>query len=47
MKAKINLYLKAGAVEVWLVNEQGGIRFFDAGGQQDASRFNVNLDKLI
>ena len=47
MKAKINLYLKAGAVEVWLVNEQGGIRFFDVRGQQDGSRFNVNLDKLI
>jgi Uma2 family endonuclease len=47
MRAKIKLYLKAGAIEVWLVNEQGELRFFDTDGQQVASRFNVVIDKLI
>lgn len=47
MKAKINVYLKAGAIEVWLVNEQGEIHFFDANGQRDSSCFNVVIDKLV
>jgi Uma2 family endonuclease len=47
MRAKIKLYLKAGAIEVWLVSEQGDIRFFDADGQRESSRFNVTIDKLI
>jgi Uma2 family endonuclease len=47
MKAKIRLYLKAGAVEVWLVNEQGDVQFFDANGQRANSGFNVTIDKLI
>jgi Uma2 family endonuclease len=47
MKAKIKLYLKAGAIEIWLVNEQGDIRFFDADGQREISGFNVTIDKLI
>lgn len=47
MRAKIKLYLKAGAIEVWLVNEQGEVRFFDANGQRESSGFNVTIDKLI
>jgi Uma2 family endonuclease len=47
MKEKINVYLKAGAIEVWLVNEQGEIQFFDAHGQRESSSFNVTIDKLI
>jgi Uma2 family endonuclease len=47
MRAKIKLYLKAGAIEVWLVNEQGDIQFFDANGQRESSGFNVIIDKLI
>ena len=47
MRAKIKLYLKVGAVEVWLVNGQGDIRFFDANGQRESSSFNVTIDKLI
>jgi Uma2 family endonuclease len=47
IRAKINLNLKAGAIEVWLVNEQGDVRFFDSNGQQENSRFNVIIDKLI
>ncbi len=47
MRAKIKLYLKAGAEEVWLVNEQGSVQFFDINGQQANSRFDVNLESLI
>jgi len=47
MKAKIKLYLKAGAIEVWLVNEQGKIQYFDVNGQRERSGFNVNIDGLI
>lgn len=47
MKAKIKLYLKAGAIEVWLVNEQGDIQYFDVNGQREKSGFNVNIDELI
>lgn len=47
MRAKIKLYFKAGATEVWLVNEQGEVRFFDNNGQQERSRFNVIIDRLI
>lgn len=47
MRAKIKLYLKAGATEVWLVNEQGNVRFFDSEGEQKQSQFNVKLEALI
>jgi Uma2 family endonuclease len=47
MKAKVNLYLKAGAIEVWIVNEQGQIQFFNAAGQLQTSGFNVKIDKLM
>ncbi len=32
MMRKVALFLEAGAVEVWLVDEQKNVRFFDAGG---------------
>ena len=35
---KGQLYLQAGAVEFWLCNELGGIRFFDASGLLERSR---------
>jgi Uma2 family endonuclease len=46
MRAKIQLYLKAGAIEVWLVNEQGDIQCFDVNGQCESSGFNVTTYKL-
>jgi hypothetical protein len=39
MMAKKDLYLKAGAVEYWLCDEAGIVRFFDKSGALDASRF--------
>ena len=46
MREKIKYYLKAGAIEVWLVNEQGEVHYFDSEGQQKSSRFDVKLEQL-
>ncbi|HRQ87961.1 MAG TPA: Uma2 family endonuclease [Bacteroidia bacterium] len=37
MFAKRNLYLEAGALEVWLCGKNGKMRFFNLSGEQDAS----------
>jgi Uma2 family endonuclease len=47
MSEKIALFLESGALEVWLVDEQGNISFFNAGGQQQESGFNIEMGKLI
>jgi Uma2 family endonuclease len=47
MQNKIDLYLQAGSIEVWLVNEQGFIRFFNATGEQTKSRFKVTIKDLL
>jgi Uma2 family endonuclease len=47
MKAKVNLYLKAGAVEVWIVSESGKIEYFDKNGKKEKSSFNVKIENLI
>jgi Uma2 family endonuclease len=44
MVFKTQLFLQAGAVEVWIVGDSGGWQVFDAQGQQSASRFGVQLD---
>ena len=36
-------YLAAGAREVWLVSEEGTIRYFDASGEQPKSAFPVSI----
>ena len=43
MAHKTRLYLEGGAVEVWIVTEQGAWRVFDAHGEQPGSRFAVTL----
>jgi len=47
MKAKTALYLKAGAVEVWIVSESGVIRYFDKQGQKETSDFDVKIETLM
>lgn len=47
MRNKIALYLRSGAIEVWLVDEQGKIRFFTAQGQQPASCFDIEIEPLL
>src|SRR5262245_6485762 len=43
ISAKTKAYLAAGAHEVWLVEESGAVRYFDAAGEKPASRFGVSI----
>lgn len=46
MLQKIEIYLAAGAVEVWLVSEEGKVAFYDRSGQIARSSFNVGSEDL-
>jgi len=46
MQEKISLYLEAGAIEVWLVDQQNLIRFFNAEGEQQKSCFTTAITTL-
>lgn len=39
---KVRLYLNAGAKEVWLVFEDGSIRFFDQQGERSDSTYDID-----
>ena len=43
MTFKTQLFLDAGAIEVWIVSEDGAWQVFDAQGPQPASRYGVQL----
>jgi len=43
MAHKTRLYLEAGAVEVWIVSEQGIWQVLNADGEQPATRYPVTL----
>jgi len=43
MAFKTQLYLEAGALEVWVVDEDGVWLVFDAQGQQARTRFGVRI----
>lgn len=43
MAHKTELFLQAGAVEVWIVGEDSGMQVFDADGEQPASRYGFTL----
>jgi len=43
MQEKTRAYRAAGATEVWLVSESGGVRYFDGGGERSTSRYAVTL----
>jgi hypothetical protein len=40
---KVAAYLAAGAREVWLVSEDGSIRYFDASGEREKSDFPLTV----
>ena len=40
---KTDAYLAAGAVEVWIVAQDGGIRYFTSEGEQPKSGFPVDI----
>jgi hypothetical protein len=39
----MSAYLHAGAKEVWLVTEEGAVRYFDGNGEKAQSAFAVAL----
>jgi Uma2 family endonuclease len=43
MALKVRAFLGAGAVEVWIVSDQGELALYDAGGAVGASRYGVTL----
>lgn len=43
IQEKTRAYLAAGAEEVWIVVEDGGVHYFDATGEKAASRYPVTL----
>ena len=46
MLEKTQLFIEAGAQEVWLVTESGDISFYNQEGQVDHSEFDIEIDKL-
>lgn len=44
MRQKTAAYRAAGAREVWVVSEEGGVRYFDAQGARAESAFAVRRD---
>ncbi len=47
MEDKIELFLEAGAKEVWLITEEGQVSFYNSEGQQVKSTFDIDLKELI
>ena len=43
MEEKTAAYLQAGALEVWIVGEDGSIRYFTSAGEQPGSAFPVRI----
>ncbi|MDO9106575.1 MAG: Uma2 family endonuclease [Methylovulum sp.] len=43
MLNKVQLYLQAGAQEVWIVWENGTIDYYDANGKLAQSRYGINV----
>lgn len=46
MLEKVQIYLAAGAIEAWLVSEEGKIAFYDRSGQIAQSSFNISAEDL-
>ena len=44
MAHKVQLFLEAGATEVWIVTEDGDWAVFDASGERAATQFGVRLE---
>lgn len=47
MEEKRELYLSAGAIEVWICNENGDVQFFDASGQLEKSSLIPDFPSLV
>jgi len=47
MEEKTALYFSVGAVEVWSCNENGDVKFFDAGKQLEKSNLIPSFPNLV
>ncbi len=47
MRQKTDLYLEAGASEVWLCNLEGELRFYDENGQLEQSQLAPEFPKRV
>jgi len=47
MKDKVELFLEAGAKEVWLISEDGKVTYHNHSGQQVRSIYDINLKGLV
>lgn len=43
MRDKTQAYLSAGAQEVWIMSEDGSVRFYDAAGERSSTSFQVKV----
>jgi Uma2 family endonuclease len=43
MREKTQAYLAAGAREVWVIGEDGAVRYFDSSGERPSSAFPVRV----
>ena len=46
MFEKTQLFIEAGAREVWLVTESGKISFYNADGEIKQSQFDIDIDQI-
>ncbi len=46
MLEKVQLFIDAGANEVWLVTESGDISIYNQNGQTDKSFFDIQINKI-
>lgn len=46
MFEKTNLFIEAGAREVWLVTESGKISFYNVDGEIKQSQFDITIDQV-
>jgi Uma2 family endonuclease len=47
MKDKVELFLEAGAKEVWLISEDGQVTYHNHRGQQVRSIYDIDLKGLV
>ena len=47
MQDKVELFLEAGAKEVWLITEEGQVKYFNHQGQLDQSTFGIDLKGFV
>ncbi|MCU7937772.1 MAG: Uma2 family endonuclease [gamma proteobacterium symbiont of Bathyaustriella thionipta] len=43
---KTQLFIEAGAQEVWLVTESGNISIYNKNGQTESSQFDINVETI-